>query len=192
MEERYKINFQQKTVDWEALLKDEELSFQSHDNVIGYIDHEKAIKISKVDTAKYDGALIFNRISFEKKEEADLVMAGDDFDQRYSELKEDFRDSERRISQSSKEREDRIDKQIDRITTDAKEREDRFNAKVDQFALDAKEREDRFNETINRIEKTVKDGEKNRKATTVAIWTLALTTLLGIAAMVVTVFVSLQ
>lgn len=93
-------------------------------------------------------------------------------DWKYSELKEDLRESERRISQ------------------DIKEREERFENMLERFVNDSKEREERFMKNIEDIKVIVSDGEKNRRNTSIAIWTLAITTILGIAAMVITVVIS--
>lgn len=93
-------------------------------------------------------------------------------DWKYSELKEDLRESERRISQ------------------DIKEREQRFENMLERFANDSKEREERFMKNIEDIKAIVSDGEKNRRNTSIAMWTLAITTILGIAAMVITVVIS--
>jgi|SRR5690625_149629 len=90
----------------------------------------------------------------------------------YTELKEDLRESERRISRDVREREERFEKMIERSINDSKEREERFMKNVEE------------------IKQIVSDGEKNRGRYTAAMWTLAITTIIGIAAMVITVVVS--
>ncbi|WP_263708070.1 hypothetical protein [Shouchella tritolerans] len=82
------------------------------------------------------------------------TMSEDKGYDRYSELKEDLRESERRISNSVKEREDRFVEQMNRFAQDAKEREERF-------LLDNKEREDRINQKLEMLSQKFDDHAKH-------------------------------
>lgn len=148
----------------------------------GYVDGSKAYKITDPSITASKGNVKLNRVTLPKG--VDSFMS-DKADSQYSELKEDLRDSERRISSDFKEREQRLEKEIIR-------REERFEKSLEKFAIDAKEREERYIKNIEEVKKIVANGETNRKSTTIAIWTLAITTILGIAAMIVTVLVSLN
>lgn len=136
----------------------------------GYVDGDKAIKI--MDPALSQKSKKINVFQH-------TLIKGDDsmdekYDNKYSDLKEDLRESERRIS------------------NDLREREMRFEKAMDRFTVEAKEREDRYINSINEIKNIVSEGEHNRKSTSIAMWTLAITTIIGIAAMVITVVLSVQ
>ncbi len=131
----------------------------------GYVDGDKAIKI--MDPALSQKSKNLNVFQH-------TLIKGDDsmdekYDNKYSDLKEDLRESERRIS------------------NDISERELRFEKTIDRFMLDAKEREERYIKTAEETKNIVYEGEKSRKSNTIAMWTLAVTTIIGIAAMVITV-----
>ncbi|SDB89428.1 hypothetical protein SAMN05421734_102252 [Pelagirhabdus alkalitolerans] len=155
-------------------------------NVVGYIDDSTAIKINddSVEQLKKDMRLTTATPS----SIPNGMLSGDDKmneDQfKYMELKEDLRESERRISNSLNEREERFEK-------DSVKREERFEKSLEKFAIDSKEREERFMKDVAEIKNIVYEGEKNRTSIAIAIWTLAISTILGIAAMVITVLVSL-
>lgn len=147
--------------------------------VHGYIDENKAIKIYDPSHSRFKRGLNFKQHTLTKGDDGMTSNEGD----KYSELKEDLRESERRISNDIREREDRFEREMVR-------REERFEKSLEKYAEDAKEREERYIKSIDEIKQIVSDGEKNRKSTTIAMWTLAITTLIGIAAMVITVVVT--
>lgn len=151
----------------------------SRENVYRIEDH-KNFKSPKTSTPPLPKGRILNKRTLVKG--VDKSMS-EKFDEKYAELKEDLRESERRVSHDLKEREQRLEKEIIR-------REERFEKSLEKFATDAKEREERYINNIEEIKQIVKDGEANRRSTTIAIWTLAITTILSIAAMVITVAVS--
>jgi|SRR5699024_8459245 len=136
----------------------------------GYVDGNNAFKVINPGNIRKKGEL--NITSRTLTEKGGLDMS-DKFDNRYHDLKEDLRESERRISQ------------------EVKDRESRFEKSMERYSQEAKEREERFMQNIEEIKTIVADGEKNRKSTSIAMWTLAITTLLGIAAMVITVVLSI-
>ncbi|EJE7398678.1 hypothetical protein M5M22_003024, partial [Listeria monocytogenes] len=52
-----------------------------------------------------------------------------------------------------------------------------------------KEREERFQKSADDIKSIVEDCKKDNRATTIAIWTLSLATIIGIAGMVIAVLI---
>lgn len=100
----------------------------------------------------------------------------------FEELKRDIREREERSRREISEREERFLKQMEQYSVDAVARENRYRE-------EAKERELRYNKSMEEIKEIVRDGEKSRKSQTFAIWTLAVTTLIGIAAMVIAVII---
>lgn len=142
----------------------------------GYIDGKRAFKILEPSSQAINEEFILKQHTIVR---GDDTMA-DITDNGYSELKEDIRESERRIGLDIREREQRFEREAAR-------REERFEKSLEKFAQDAKEREERYIKSVDEIKNIVSEGEKNRKSTSIAMWTLAITTIVGIAAMVVTV-----
>lgn len=127
-----------------------------------HMKHEAEIKListSQTDIKVKEGARMENAI--------EKII--DRLDQDIRDHKKEIRDRDLLMQQQNKEREERFEKYLKQINDDAKEREERFSKSVEE------------------IKTIVSDGEKNRKSTTIAMWTLAVTTILGIAAMVITV-----
>src|SRR5690625_3482193 len=139
--------------------------------VDGYIDEERAFKIMDPTLSQKTKKLSINQHTLI---EGDESMNDDKSDRNYSDLKEDLRESERRIS------------------NDIYERELRFEKTIDRFMIDAKEREERYIKTAEETKNIVYEGEKSRKSNTIAMWTLAVTTIIGIAAMVITVVLNVS
>lgn len=146
--------------------------------IAGYINGKYAVKISDPSLEDISSGLKLKQYTLNQG-----VEHMNNNDDKYSELKEDLRDSERRIASDFKEREQRFEREANR-------REDRFEKTIERITNEAKEREERYLNSVEEIKQIVADGEKNRKSTTIAMWTLAITTLLGIAAMVITVAVT--
>lgn len=138
--------------------------------VDGYIDGNNAFKIVDPNKEKKVNKLNVTDHTTIKKGGSEMSNTFDD--NKYYELKEDLRESERRITQ------------------DIRDRELRFEKTMEKHSQESKEREERFMKNIEEIKSIVSDGEKNRGRTTAAMWTLAITTIIGIAAMVITVVVS--
>ncbi|HAC1145705.1 TPA_asm: hypothetical protein GI561_15475 [Listeria monocytogenes] len=87
------------------------------------------------------------------------------------EIKKDMRERENRNSDRQKELEKRIERNLD------------------NYRMEAKEREERFQKSADDIKSIVEDCKKDNRATTIAIWTLSLATIIGIAGMVIAVLI---
>lgn len=94
----------------------------------------------------------------------------------------DRREMESRLLKDAQEREARI-------REETLNRENRFNESLKTYQKESKEREERYLKEVEEIKQIVRDGEKQRTNHTFALWTLAITSFLGIAAMVITVVI---
>ncbi|MBC6313463.1 hypothetical protein [Listeria immobilis] len=103
------------------------------------------------------------------EEEVFEMSDSNKYDLFMQEIKEDMRERENRNSDRQKELEKRIEKNLDNYRGESREREERFQKSVDD------------------IKSIVGDSKKDNRNTTIAIWTLSVATIVGIAGMVITV-----
>ncbi|MBC1287001.1 hypothetical protein [Listeria booriae] len=143
--------------------------------------------------------------SMEKFREGGVSFVDNEYDLFMKEIKDDLREREARNESRQNDLESRIEKNIDLFRSESRDREDRYRNEAkereDRYRNEAKEREVRyqakalslenqFQKTADGIQDLVKDMKKDNKSTTFAIWTLSISTILGIAAMIVTVLLT--
>lgn len=116
--------------------------------------------------------------------EVNPMADNSNYDLFMKEIKEDLREREARNESRQKDLENRLKDDLKEYRQQAKE-------DINRFHEDAKEREQRYISAVEEIKTIVQNGETNRKSTTIAMWTLAITTIIGIAAMVIAVLIAL-
>lgn len=110
-------------------------------------------------------------------------MATENKDLLFDELKKDMREREERSRRETSEREDRFLKQMEQFSQEAKEREERYR-------IEAKERELRISNTVTELKNDFKEAKKEIHQTSKDIKNLSITTVIAIAGIAITVFLS--
>src|SRR5699024_359738 len=99
-------------------------------NLAGYVDDKSAVKLIDPKARTNKSELNITNHTLIEKGGSDM---SDKTDNRYIDLKEDLRESERRISQDLRDRESRFEKSMERYSQEAKEREERFMKNIEEI-----------------------------------------------------------
>ena len=102
----------------------------------------------------------------------------------FKEIKEDMRERETRNEKRISDLADHTEKRDAQLRADLKEREERFRQ-------ESREREERFLNAVDEIKSEFRETKADNKSTKIALWTLSITTIIGIAAMVVAILIAL-
>ncbi|WAO21740.1 hypothetical protein [Paenilisteria newyorkensis] len=119
----------------------------------------------------------------DKPEGSEVAMDNNKYDLFMQELKEDMRERENRNENRQRDSEARTE-------TRQRDAEDRLEKSLDSYRNEAKEREERFQKTADEIKGLVNEMKSSNKSTAIAIWTLSIATILGIAAMIVSILIT--
>ncbi|EAA0085394.1 TPA: hypothetical protein U0G34_002983 [Listeria monocytogenes] len=128
---------------------------------------DKVTDLNEFKTNEFKGRKLKKR----HEEEVFEMSDSNKYDLFMQEIKKDMRERENRNSDRQKELEKRIERNLD------------------NYRMEAKEREERFQKSADDIKSIVEDCKKDNRATTIAIWTLSLATIIGIAGMVIAVLI---
>lgn len=161
----------------------------SESGVAGYLDQGQAVKFAEPPEEK---SVVFS-----------TLLRGDDEmseknDYKYQELKEDLRDSERRITDDIKERERRFEESLKTFHQDSKEREERFMALAENIRKDNSELKDDIKDQISSMKEEISATRQdisnltkhNESLATTNKWS-NIATITGISAIVVAVIIAL-
>lgn len=133
----------------------------------------------------------------------DRSMVDMQVDTYLKEIKDDLREREARVEKrfsdlaATNEQRDLVFRQEarereERYIMESREREERFQKTLEEFKGQLKDSEMRVEKSIDELKADFKETKADNKSTKIAIWTLSLATIVSIAAMIVSILLTLK